>query len=233
MYVGMLVNVIVCFIVGIANLAAFWMLRGIRKKQKLKYSQGIDYFVLFLGLLWPLVGIRIFFAYLGRPDLDIFMWKWFTGPMTYLHPLPLFAYFSWLFFRNSKIRFLFNSFFVLTTLFTIFTFFKYGFTVGEITFFGTKPVSNDLTHKIFTFGIFLPLITCAIIDFFKRLRSWIKNKDLLGKQLFGFSIAILLYGTVGAFEGLSLVKGWTMLLTRLVIMVSALVFYLSASEKTE
>lgn len=233
MYTGMLYNTIVCFIIGLANLIAFWLLRGIRKKQKVKYSEGIDYFVLLLGTLWILVGIRIFFAYLERPDLDMFMWNWFTGPMTYLHLIPLFIYFGWSFFGNSKVRILFGGFFTLVILFTVFTLFRYGSTPGEVTFFGTKPVANDLTHKIFTFGIFFPIITCMIIDFIKRLRDWIKNKGSLEKQLFGFSSAALLYGLIAVFDGLALVKGWALFLVRIGIMVSALIFYLSASIDIE
>ena len=91
-----------------------------RKEMVKKYSQGLDYFSLLLGLLWIFVGLRNLFAWLNLPDLDVFVFRWFSGPLTYLHLIPLFYYFGWSFFRNTKVRLLFNWISTLLVLLVVF-----------------------------------------------------------------------------------------------------------------
>lgn len=231
MYVGMLYNTFVCCVTGLSALVVFWQIRKIRKIKKREYNQGLDYFLLLLGLLWVLVGIRIFFVWLGQSDLEMFMWDWITGPLTYIHIAPIFFYFGWAFFKNKKVRFLFEGFFISMILLTVLSLFLYGSTPGEVTPWGTKPIANIITHKIFTYAIFLPALICIIGDLFKRLRNWKRTRNPIEQQLFGFDFGFLIYALIAVFDGLAIAKGWTLLLVRIGIMISPLVIYLFAAEK--
>lgn len=233
MYVGMLYNTFVCLVSGITSLVVFLLLRKTRKKKKREYSEGLDYFVLLLGLLWVFVGLRIFFAWLDKPDLDLFVFRWFSGPLTYLHLIPLFYYFGWSLFKNKKIRLLSNIFFTSVALLTVFTFFKYGLMPGEVTYWGTDPIPNPLTNKLFVYGLFLPTFLFIIIDFIRRLRAWRRTGDPTERQLFGFTFGLSIYALIGVFDALAAVQDWRLLLFRIGIMVAPLIFYLSATWETE
>lgn len=233
MYVGMLYNTFVCLVTGFTALVVFWLLQKIRREKKREYSEGLDYFSLLLGLIWILVGARIFFAWLNRPDLDAFVFQWFTGPLTYIHIIPLFYYFGWSFFRTKKSQLLFGGFFTLMSLLTVFTLFRYGFTPGEVTYWGTDPIPNVLTNKLFTYGVFLPAFLFIITDFIRRLRNWRRTGDPVERQLFGFTFGLLIYALIGIFDALAIAQGWLMLLSRIGIMLAPLIFYLSATGGLE
>lgn len=233
MSIGILYNTFVCLVIGIAGLVVFFLLQKNRKKMEKKYSQGLDYFSLLLGLLWIFVGLRNFFAWLNLPDLDIFVFRWFSGPLTYLHLIPLFYYFGWSFFRNTKIRFLFNCISTLLVLFVVFTFFNYGFSPGELTSWGTDPEPNSLTNQLFIFSLFLPVFVFMVIEFIRRLRNWRRTRDVIERQLFGFSSGFLIYAVMGIFDALGIVQGWLVLLIRIGVMFAPLTFYFFATLGSE
>lgn len=229
MYTGMLYNTFVCLVTGFTSLMVFWLLRKIRKQRRKEYSQGLDYFLLFLGLLWILVGTRIFFAWSGRRDLDVFIFRWFTGPLTYIHLIPLFYYFGWSLFKDKKIRLLFSGFFTVIALATVFTLFRYGLDPGELTYWGTDPIPNSLTNKLFTYGLFFPAFLLITVELVRRFRSWRRAGDPTERELFGFASGLLTYALIGVFDALAAAQGWIMLLLRIGIMLAPLIFYLSAT----
>lgn len=229
MNVGILYNTFVCLVIGITSLAVFFLLQENRKKRAKQYSQGLDYFSLLLGLLWFFVGLRNFFAWLNLLDLDVFVFRWFSGPLTYLHLIPLFYYFGWSFIKNKKARFLFNTLSTFVVLIVVSTFFIYGFSSGKMTFWGTDPEPNSLTNKLFIFCLFLPVFLLMIIEFIRRLRNWRRTKDPVERQLFGFNLGLLIYAIIGIFDALGVVEGWLVLLVRIGIMFAPLTFYFFAS----
>lgn len=233
MYIGILYNTFVCFIIGVTSLAVFLLLQKSREEKEKKYSQGLDYFSLLLGLLWLFVGIRTFFVWRNSLNLDTFIFKWFTGPLTYIHLIPLFYYFGWSFFKGKKLRFFFNALFTLVTLLVVFTFFKYGFEPGEVTYWGTDPAPHKLTNKLFIYCLFLPALLFIIIEFIRRLRNWRRTKDLTERQLFGFTIGFLIYAITGILDALGGIQSWLILLIRIGVMLAPLTFYLSATFGAE
>lgn len=230
MRTGMLYHSFVCFVSGLVSLTVFWQLRKIRKKKEVRYHQALDYFALFLSLQWISLGIRIFFGWLDMPELDRLTFKWFTGPLAYFHLLPGFYYFGWSFFKNNKkIRLLFNGFFTCTTLLTVFTLYKYGFEVPELTYWGNNIIPNRTTNQIFTYAILLPVVPCIIIEFFRRLRNWRQTGNSIEKQLLGFSVGFMVYAITGTFDVLGSIQDWMILLSRSATMLAPLIFYFFAT----
>jgi len=233
MNVGILYNTFVCLVIGIASLVVFFLLQEARKKRVKQYSQGLDYFSLLLGFLWIFVGLRNFFAWLNLMTLDMFVFRWFSGPLTYLHLIPLFYYFGWSFFKNKKVRFLFNTLSTAMVLIVVLTFFIYGFSFGKMTSWGTDPEPNSLTNKLFIFCLFLPVFLLMIIEFIRRLRNWKRTRDPMEKQLFGFNLGLLIYAIMGIFDALGIIEGWLVLLVRIGVMFAPLTFYFFASLGSE
>lgn len=230
MSIGVLYNTFVCFISGFFSLLVFARLRALRKEKEKEYSKGLDYFPLLLGLLWFFVGLRTFFVWLNVLEIDDFIFRWFTGPLTYIHLIPLFYYFGWSFFSQRKTyRLVFEWAFSILVFLTLFGFFKFGFTQGEVGYAGTDPTPNDFSNNIFTYGIFFPIFICIIIEFVRRFRKWRKTKDKTERQLFGFSTGFLVYALMGIFDALGIAQGWFILLVRIGIMIAPLIFYLSAT----
>ena len=233
MYLGVLYNTFVCLISGFTGLSVFFTLRKMRKNRKVEYSESLDYFLLLLGVLWSLVGARLFLVWLGVIDLELFVYKWLVGPLTYIHLMPAFYYFGWSFFQNKKkIYFLFVGFFTVMALSSVFFLFKNGFTRPELTYWGNNIVPNKISNQLFTFGIFIPAVPCIVIELFRRSSRWRKSKSLIEKQLLGFNFGLLIYAMTGFFEALVFAQGWQMLLVRIGIMLSPLIFYLSATLET-
>jgi len=234
MSVGILYHAFVCFVSGITGLIVFRLLRKIREERRIKYSEGVDYFSLMLGLLWVSVGIRILFLWLGNIEFEILTYKLLAGPLGYLHLIPGFFYLGWSFFKdNKRIRFLFNSFFTIVALTAVFTLLRYGFSRPEPTYWGNNMVPNSLSNKIFVFGVFIPLFPCLIIDFIRRLSRWKKTNDIAERQLFLFTLGLLLYSIIGVFDVMGAAQNWTVLLTRSGMMIIPLIFYLAAVFETE
>jgi len=231
--VGILYNILVCFITSMASLTVFFLLRKRRKEKEVKYSQGIDYFCLFLGLLWFFVSLGASFVWLGYLELDIQTFQWFSGPLIYLHLLPVFHYFGQVFFKGKKTSPIFVGTFYIITALVLFAFFKGGVVAGEITYWGRDVKSNVLANQIFSYGIFIPGFLCVLIDFFRRIRQWKKTNILIEKQLFGFSSGLLVYCITGIFDATGLAQGWLLLLSRIGIMLVPLIFYLSAIWETD
>lgn len=163
----------------------------------------------------------------------MFIWNWFTGPMTYIHIIPGVFYFGWSLFKRKTYRHLFITSILCGIFLSVYTFFKYGSIPGILTYWGTKPVANELTQKVFICSVFFPVLLAIFTDFFRRLKNWIKTKSAVEKQLFGFGLAFLIYASTAIFDALAIARGWTLLLIRIGIMLSALIFYLSATIETE
>jgi len=85
------------------------------------------------------------------------IWNWFTGPMTYIHIAPAAFYFGWSLFAKRRSRILFIVSLNLGILLSLFTFYKYGSIPGVMTYWGTKPVANRLTQKVFLCAVFFLL----------------------------------------------------------------------------
>lgn len=230
MSVGILYNTFVCFISGLFSLVVFFRLREVRKKKQKEFSEGIDYFTLLLGLLWLSVGVRTFFVWLGRLEMDRFIFKWLTGPLTYLHLIPLISYFTWSFFPKKKIiRLSLVGFFIVLTLIASWALFEFGFTPGEVYYAGTDHTPNEFSNNLFTFGIFFPLAIAILIEFVRRFKNWRATDDPAQRQLFGFSAGFLVYALMGIFDALGVAQDWMIVLVRIGIMVAPLTFYLSAT----
>jgi len=222
MTVGILYNIFVCSITGMVGLVVFAQLQGIRKRKGAEYSQGIDYFLLLLGILWVFVGIRLILAGTGMIELELFVYKWIVGPLTYFHLLPAFYYFGSVFFKEKKFRDLFISFFVLTTLLAVFFLFRDGFFRPQPTYWGNNIKPNKLSNIIFNVTIFLPAIPFIVFEIFRRIKEVKKRKE--ARQLLGFAFSFLVYAAAGFFEAIVFTQGPLMLLARTGIMVSLFCF---------
>ncbi len=227
----MLYNIFVCFVAGFSGLVVFAKIINVRKEKSVPYSRGVDYFLLSFGILWILVGIRILFVWLGYPNLDRAMWHYIVGPLTYIHILPLFYFYGFLFFKKNQHRIAFTGVFSFFTILAVAALFIYGFELAETTHWGTKYNANDLTHKIFIYGMFVPSLLCIFVEMFRRIKIYKKEKMFDDKQLLGINSALLIYALVAVFDGLAIASGWTLLLVRIGIMVSALVIYFFITEE--
>lgn len=227
---GMVYNIFVCFITGFTALIVFGFLRKLRKNKNREFSIFIDYFSLLFGIVWILTGLGVLLVWLGRPDLDALVFKWFSGPLVYVHLLPAFYYFSWSFFGTKRnIRAFFNVFFTIVALSAILSFWIYGFTASEVTYWGTTLVPNNITNNIFTFGMFIPIVIFIFIELGRRFKRWGESGSSTERQLFGFNIGFLIYAITGFFDALASAQGWIMLLSRIGSMLPPLVFYLSVT----
>ncbi len=227
--IGMIYNASICFITGLTALVVFHLFLRIKREKGGGLIRFIDYFVLLFGLVWILTGLGVVFVWLGRLELDALVFKWFTGPLIYLHLIPAFYYFSWSFFgERKKVKLLFNAFFTSVIVFTVFTFWRYGFSASEITYWGRTLVPNDITNNIFTIAIFIPIFLFIVIELIRRWRAWRKSGAYRERQLLGFNVGFFIYAAAGFFDALAAAQGWLMLLARIGSMLPPLIFYLSA-----
>ncbi len=231
MYTSMLYNIFVCLVAGFSGIVVFAKIINVRKEKSVGYGRGVDYFLLSFGILWILVATRIFFVWLGYPDLDWAMWRYVVGPLTYIHILPLFYFYGSLFFNKKQYRIIFSSIFSIITLFAVAALFMHGFELAETTYWGTKYNANELTHQIFTYGMFVPALICVVTELLRRALIYRKGKKFSDKQLLGINSALLIYALVAVFDGLAIASGWTLLLVRIGIMVSALIIYFFITEE--
>lgn len=230
MNTGSLYNAFVGFVIGGVGATTFLLLRRLRRKKEIRYSQFLDFFLLSLGATWFFIGFRNFIVWRGLLELNRFLFNWITGPLTYIHLIPGLYYFSWSFFREKRIiRLLFNSLFTCLAAATVFTFYKYGFEMGEMTYWGINPVPNEATNNLLSCGIFVPSFFCIIIEIIRRYKRWKRTGKDSEKQLFGFSIGFLIYALTGIFDAVGGSQGWLTLLVRTGIMTAPLIFYLSAT----
>jgi hypothetical protein len=232
MYIGMLYNIFICLISGLGGIIVFILLQRLRRKEKREYSEMLDYTVLAFGLLWLFSALRTSFLWFGRPDLDLFIWTWFVNPMMYAHFALFFFYNSWALFKNKKIRLVFNGIFVLIVLASLSTFLKYKPLPGKITYWGTEPIISTLTNIFHIYLIFLPIFILILIGFLKQLRIWIKTKNPIHAQLLGIHGSIIAYGSIAAFDALSFLQSWILILIRIGIMVCVFSIYLFATSDT-
>ena len=233
MSTGVLYNVFLCFILGLTGIIVFWFLRKARRDQKSEYSAGLDYFSLLFGLMWISTGLGVFWAGNGQLGLEEISFKWFLGPMVYLHMLPALYYFSWSLFKKKKWRYLFSVVMTCIVFLTTATLFLYGFNRSEITYWGSTSIPNQITNNLFTFGVFVPALACILTDFTKRLKAWRRTGDPVQRQLFGFSLGFLIYAVAGFFDALAFAQGWLMLLSRIGEMLTPLIFYFFATLTKE
>ncbi len=224
--IGILYNAFVCFITGITSTGVFYSLSRKRRGKTLPYSRGLDYFCLFLGLIWILIGIRALFTWFGLEAANIFIYEWFIGPLTYLHLLPAFFYFSWSFFGNEKTKgLIFKGIFIAIAAAAICAFYLYGFSPTELTYWGNNIVPNKIANTIFNIGIFLPGLIFIVSEIIRRYRNFKKTGEHLEKQLLGFALGFLIYAVVGIFEALIFTQGWKILLIRTLMMLAPITFY--------
>ncbi len=230
MYTGVLYNVFLCFFISFTSIVVFFNLRKIRKEKKVEYTEHLDYFSLFLGILWGIIGLRKTFTLFNLHYINIFLFRWISGPFNYIHLLPAFYYFGWSFFRNrKKIHLLFNVFFTFTIFLTVFAFLKYGIVEGELTYWGSHHNPNEKANKLFIFTVFLPAFICIIANFISTFKKWRKTDSPLDRQLFGFSVGFFIYAITGVIDSLGIFTGWLILLVRIGMMLAPIVFYLSAT----
>ncbi len=225
MSTGVIYNTFLCFITFILSIMAFYKVRKTRRKGGGKeYSEFLDYFLLLLGILWGFVTITF----------NVFIFKWFTGPLIYIHLLPAFYYFGWSFFSKKKrIHILFNTFFTLMVFLTVLTFFIYGFVPEGMGYWGGQYKINNLTNNIFMYWVFIPAFVCIIIDFFRRFKNWNRTKSPSERELLGFDFGFLIYGLAGILDSLGVLHDWFILLSRIGTMMAPMIFYLSATWELE
>ena len=226
MNIGILYNIFVCLACGMASIWVFATIQTKRKKQEIKYSSGLDYFLLMFGFLWFMIGLRSLLVWMERLEWNILMFKWVSGPLVYIHLLPGFVYFGWSFFPNrDNARKLLIGFFTIVCLSAVLVFFQYGFIEGEVTYWGAKHKPNDVANNIFIFGIFLPAFSMILTDVFRRYKAWRKKGADYERKLFGFSLGFLVYAVMGVFDALGKAGGWLMILSRTGITTAPLIFY--------
>ncbi|MBD3208036.1 MAG: hypothetical protein GF370_01095 [Candidatus Nealsonbacteria bacterium] len=228
-YPGILYNTLVCFISFAASLAAFFVLRKKRKKKELGFPASLDQFLFWFGIMWFFIALRNFFAWQGRPDLDLLIFKWFAGPLTYLHIIPLFFYFGWSFFKDKRARLGFGYFFAVIILVATGALIAGGVVPGEMTYWGTDPAPNSLAGKIFQLGVILPFLACAAGETIKRLKKLKETGEVTDKKRFGFAVAFLIYFLIGVFDALGGATGWKLLLSRGGMTLVPLVIYIFAT----
>ncbi len=227
--IGMIYNASICFITGFTALVVFRLLLKARKEKGKEFIKLVNYFTLLFGMVWILTGLGVIFVWMGRPELDVFFFKWFAGPLIYIHIIPAFYYFSWSFFGDrKKIKLLFNILFTSVVIFTVFTFWKYGFSASEVTYWGRTLVPNRITNDIFTGAIFIPTFLFIIVELVRRFRNWERTGVYRERQMLGFNVGFLVYALAGFFDALAEAQGWLMLLARIGSMLPPLIFYLSA-----
>ncbi|MBD3208280.1 MAG: hypothetical protein GF370_02425 [Candidatus Nealsonbacteria bacterium] len=233
----MIIIVLVDLVAGLAPVLVFLRLQESIKKRKQRKDQFryLSCFVGLYGVLRLLAALRGAFVFVGRQqDLGMLVWNWGTGPLTYLHLVPLTVFYGMSFFpRKKSWRNLYIEFILLFVAITVVTHFAYPSTPGEITSWGTRPEPHPITEKLFTFTIFFPLTLSCIVDLFRRIRRWMKNKALVDRQLVWVNSGILIYAFSGFFDALALAKGWAFLAARIGIMISALVIYVGATWELE
>ena len=233
MYQGMLYTTFIDYIGGFTALIVAWQLQKIRKSKKREYLKYLSYFFFLYGILRVMAGTRILFVWYGRRDIENIIWKWVTGPLTYIHILPGFYYYTFLFFKSKTRRRWIRGIFTIIVIITISSLYIYGYSLGKITYWGSKPVINPITNYLFLFAMFIPAISYSFADFFKRIIRWRRTKEFMEKRLFGFDLGLLIYAASGAADALGIVRNWPLLLVRSGIMASALVVYLFAVWEEE
>ncbi|MBD3208245.1 MAG: hypothetical protein GF370_02215 [Candidatus Nealsonbacteria bacterium] len=227
--IGILYNAFVSLVIGVTGVGIFGSLRRKRQKKEIAYNEGLDYFCLLSGLVWLISSIGIFYNWLDRPEVGVTLYRWITGPLTYLHLLPAFQYLGWSFFKKSqKLRWLFNGFFSLMSVAAVIALELYGFSQPEMGYWGANVVPNKLANNIFTFGLFLPGAIFILIELIRKITSWMKDQGLKEKKLLGFAFGFFLYAAGGIFAGLG-AQAWIVLLARISIMTALLVFYFSTT----
>lgn len=228
---GMVYNSIVCFFTSIASLIVFYSLKKKREEKQLSFPASLDYFLFIFGIMWFSVGLRTFMAWLGYLDVDMFIFLWFSGTLTYLHMIPLFNYLGWSFFKdNQTINKLFTGITSVLIILATVALITGGASQGKVTYWGTDPTANETARKIFTFGTLIPLALSVITEFIRRTKKWIKTRNELNKQFFGFSLAFLIYFLIGIFDALGGAQGWKLLISRGGETIVPLIIYLSVND---
>ncbi|MBD3207848.1 MAG: hypothetical protein GF370_00110 [Candidatus Nealsonbacteria bacterium] len=228
---GMVYNSIVCFFTSIVSLISFYSIRKKRKEQKLSFPKSIDYFLFLFGIMWFSVGLRTFMAWLGYLSIDMIIFRWFSGTLTYLHMIPLFHYLGWSFFKDKKlVNKLFTGLTSVAIILATIALIVGGASQGEVTYWGTDPTANETAKKIFTFGTLLPLALSVVIEFIRRTKNWVKTRNENDKQFFGFGLAFLFYFLIGVFDALGGAQGWKLLMSRGGETLVPLIIYLSIND---
>ncbi len=234
MHTGVLFNVLVCFISGLIGFLIYRKIQQLRNRNKISFNKGLDYFLLFFGILWFFAGLRSLLFWLGYDFMAEFVWQWIVGPLTYIHAVPIFYFYGSIFFKNSnKLYLAFVGFFTLMTIITVLSFFVYGFNPVETSYWGSKYNANSITDSLFSYGIFLPAFLCLLYESIKRINIHKKSNDFYDKQLIGINLGIFIYMTIAIFDGLALAKDWLLLFVRIIIMVSALTIYFFVTEQKD
>jgi len=232
-YAGAIYNILACLLTAVVSLVVWWSLRKRRRKEgSLKFPESIDCFLLLFGIMWFFVALRTFFFWAGRPALDLFIFTYFAGTLTYLHMMPLFYYFGWSFFHNSKTRNWFNVFFAIIILAATFVLVSKGAVPGEATYWGTDPSANAFAKKIFTIGVLFPLSLIIAIELARRIMNWKKTKSPTAKWMLGFASTFLIYFVIGVFDALGSAEGWRLLISRAgESVVPLLIFFFATADE--
>jgi hypothetical protein len=229
MYIGMLYNVFISLVSGSSGIIVFILLQRLRRKEKREYSQMLDYAILAFGLIWFFTALRHFFIWFNMLESDMFVSTWFVYPLSYIHLLLFFFYLTWSLFKNKGTRLVFNVIYVLITITTVLTFYIYENIPGEITYWGTEPTINIVSNNLLMYGMFPPVFIFILIDFFRRLKNWMRTKNLVDRQMLGIQGSIMVYAIISLFDGLSILSGWTLILVRIGIMMCIFSLYLFAT----
>jgi len=226
--VGILYSTFVCVVAGITGVIVFFLIRRERKKRKVEYSRNLDYFCLLSGLTWFFVGARSLFTWLNMPEVEIFIYRWFIGPLTFIHLIPAFYYVAWSFFEDKKIIIFFRTVFVLFALLGIIFLFKDGFVMPEPDYWGNSISMKETSENVLIYALFIPGFLFIIIEFIRRLRRWLKTKNPKERQLFGFALGLFIYAITATIDALAMALGWLMVLARTGVMLSSLTIYFFA-----
>ncbi|MBD3207842.1 MAG: hypothetical protein GF370_00080 [Candidatus Nealsonbacteria bacterium] len=226
--VGILYSTFVCVVAGITGVIVFFLIQRERKKREIEYSQNLDYFCFLSGLTWFFVGARSLFTWLNMPEVEIFIYQWLIGPLTFIHLIPAFYYVAWSFFEDRKVIIFFRTIFVLIALMGIVFLFKDGFVMPEPDYWGNSISMKETSENILIYALFIPGFLFIIIELIRRLRRWVKTKNPKERQLFGFALGLFIYAITATIDALAMALGWLMVLARTGVMFSSLTIYFFA-----
>ncbi len=226
MYTGMILTAFVSWFISFAAFfASFNLFTRSKGKRVILAFAG---FWLTVGILWFLAGLRLWFAWLGRFDIDqtIFTIDQVVVLAQFL-TIPYFAARQW--FTKEKINIGIAVIFAIITLIGVFFLFTEGIEVREITYFASKYSPNKITFTLFAFMLIV-LVISLFISSMKEIIHRVKKIPIPRSFLLANS-SVLLYATIGLFDERGLVAGWPLVFFRLFFILAAILAYLSFEEK--
>lgn len=226
MHTGMILNAFVSWFISFAALFASFSLFGKSRGKRIILAFAL--FWLTVGIVWFLAGLRLWFAWRGLFDIDRLIF-FITQIFVLFHFLSVPYFAARQYFVNKKINLAIVALFTLIVGVAIFFLFKEGIEEKGITFFASKYSPNKITWTLFV-TMFALIWISLLIRVGKELFFYLRKIPVSQPFLLA-NLSILLYGTIGFFDERGLIAGWALVFLRLILIISAILAYLSFQEK--